>query len=132
MALTDSSPGRIIFYGTPEGGFNMDCAERVYAGDLLGISATGTVVPVDSDDAQHGRLVAGGNGATGDPIPCYVMAVIGGFTGGTEGAAVYPSGTAGQYTETVDTDSGDSNEIVGYVLSESEILVTPIRADSTA
>jgi hypothetical protein len=60
------------------------------------------------------------------------MAVIGGFTDGTEGNAVYTSGTAGQYTETVDTDSGDTNEIVGYVLTETEILVTPVRAHATA
>ena len=132
MALTDSSAGRIIYRGIPEGGFTMECAERVYTGDLLAVHTDGTVKPADSDDAEHGILVAGDNGADGDFIPCYVMAVIGGFTGGTEAGAVYTSATAGQYSETVDSTSGDTSEIVGYILSETEILVTPIRAHTTS
>ncbi len=132
MALTDTGVGRIIYRGIPEGGVTMVCEEAVSCGDLLGIGTTlGSVFPVDSDDAEYGRLIAGGNGATGDHIQVYVMSVIGGFTGGTEGNPVYPSGTAGRYTETVDSDGGDTDNIIGYVLTETEIMVTPVRADST-
>jgi hypothetical protein len=100
-------------------------------GDLLGIDANGKVFPVDSDDAEHGRLVAGIDGSTTQDCTCFWVAIIDGFTSGTEAAAIYPSGTAGSYTETADTDAGDSNEIVGYVMTETMIIVLPgIRADS--
>jgi hypothetical protein len=129
MALTEGT--RKIVAGIPDGGFTMPCAEAVKYGDLLGVSATGTVAPVDSDDAEHGRLIAAASGATGEYIPCYWMAVIDGFTGGTEAGAVYPSATPGAYTETADTTAGDSNEIIGYILSETMIMVMPsVRADS--
>jgi len=134
MALTDSGVGRIIYRGIPEGGFTMVCEEAVHTGDLLGIGTTlGSVYPVDSDAGEQGRLIAGENGATGDHIQCYVMAILGGFTDGTEAGAVYPSATDGQWTETADTDSSDSDTIVGYVLTETEILAIPsMRPDSTA
>ena len=129
MALTESK--RMIVAGVPEKGIPMPCAEAVSYGDLLGVDSNGKVFPVDSDDAEHGRLIAGADGATDETIPCYWMAVIDGFTGGTEAAAVYPGATAGKYTETADTDAGDSNEIIGYILTETMIIVLPaVRADS--
>ncbi len=132
MALTDGV-GRIIYRGIPEGGVTMVCEEAVNCGDLLGIGTTlGSVFPVNSDDGEFGRFVAGENGVTGDHIQCYFIAVLGGFTGGTEGNPVYPSDTDGQYTETADTDGSDTDNIIGYVLTETEIMVTPVRADSTA
>jgi hypothetical protein len=129
MALTEGT--RVIVAGVPPQGIRMPCAEDVKVGDLLGIDSDGKVFPVDSDDAEHGRLVAGTDGNTTKDCTCYLLAVIDGFTSGTEAAAIYPSGTAGSYTETADTDAGDSNEIVGYVMTETMILVLPgIRADS--
>ena len=114
-------------------GFVMQCAEAIKYGDLLAIDANGKVEPCDSDDAEHGRLIAAASGATDEYIPCYWMAVIDGYTSGTEAAALYPSGTPGSVTETADTDSGDSNEIVGYVMTETMIMLLPgVRADSTA
>ena len=131
MALTEGT--RKIVAGIPESGIQMTCAEAIKRGDLLGVDTDGKVFPVDSDDAEHGRLVAGTDGAADDVIPCYWMAVIDGFTSGTEAAAIYPSSTPGSYTETADTDSGDSDEIVGYALTETMIMVMPaVRADSTA
>jgi len=129
MALTEGT--RVIKAAIPADGILMPCAEAVKRGDLLGIDANGKVFPVNSDDAEHGRLIAGVDGATSEYIPCYWMAVIDGFTSGTEAAAIYPSATAGSYTETADTDAADSNEIVGYVMTETMIMVLPgVRADS--
>jgi len=129
MALTEGT--RKIVAGVPENGMPMPCAEAVKRGDLLGVNSDGEVFPVDSDDAEHGRLVAGTDGAADETIPCYWVAVIDGFTDGTEAGALYPSSTPGSYSETADTDASDSNEIVGYILTETMIVVLPaVRADS--
>ncbi len=132
MALTEGVT-RYIVKGWPTQGTPMQCAEAVKLGDLVGIDTNGYVFPVDSDDGEQGRGVAGAKGATGRFIPVYIGAIIGGFTGGTEAGAVYPSGTAGQWTETADVNSSDSDTIVGYVITETMILAIPaMRADSTA
>ena len=131
MALTEGT--RIIVAACPDIGIFMTTSEAVSQGDLLGIDSNGYVFPVDSDDGEQGRLVAGSGGASGATIQCYWMAVIDGFTGGTEAAAIYPSTTAGSYTETADTTGSDTNTIVGYVMTETMIMVMPgVRADSTA
>lgn len=131
MALTEGT--RVIEQAVPNYGIPMTCAEAIKYGDLVGIDANGKLIQVDSDDADHGRFIAGADGNAGDVIPCFTLAVISGYTGGTEGAALYPSATPGQITETADVTSGDSNEIVGYVLTETKILAMPgVRADSTA
>ena len=131
MALTEGS--RKIVAGWPIGGFPMECAETIKCGDLLAISSAGELVPVDSDDGEQARLIAGKSGEDGDFIPCYVGAIVEGFTGCTEAAAIYPSITAGQYTETADTTGSDTNTIIGYALTETMILAIPgMRADSTA
>lgn len=128
MALTEGT--RVIVAGVPEKGIPMICAEAVSYGDLLAVDANGKVEPVDSDDAEHGRLIAAEDGAADDVIPCYWIAVMDGFTAGTEGGALYPSGTDGAVSESIETDAGDSNEIVGWVLTETMILLIPsIRAD---
>ncbi len=131
MALTEGS--RIIVAGWPTGGFPMECAEAITCGDLIGIDSNGKAFPVDSGDAEQGRGVAGKTGIASRFIPVYIGAVIGGFTGGTEAAALYPSETAGQWTETADVTGSDTNTIVGYVITETMILAMPgMRADSTA
>ena len=130
MALTEGT--RRIVAGIPESGIVMQCAEAIKYGDLLAIDANGKVEPADADDAEHGRLVAAASGATDEYIPCYWMAVIDGYTGGTEAAAIYvDETTAGCVTETVDTDAGDTNEIVGYVMTSTMVMILPaVRADS--
>jgi len=133
MALTEGT--RVIYAAAPSFGIPMtvQASKTVKVGDALTVHTDGTVRPADSDDGDQVRLIAGENGNAGDKISCYWMAVIDGFTGGTEAAAVYLSSTPGQYTETADTDSGDTDTIIGYVLTETKILVLPaVRADSTA
>lgn len=134
MAFADNQTARVIIGASPEFGVPMAIAtgETVYTGDLLGV-ASDKVFPVDSDDAEHGRLVAGRGGAAGDIIPCHTSAIIGGFSGATSAAPIYPGATAGQYTETADVTAGDSNEIVGYMLTDTIAMVVPaVRADSVA
>jgi len=131
MALTEGT--RVIVAAAPDIGIYMECSADVVQGDALTIDAAGTVSAADSDDGDQVRLIAGEAGADGSIIQCYWFAVIDGFTDGTEAAAVYLSGTAGQYTETADTDASDTDTIIGYVLTETKIMVMPgVRADSTA
>jgi len=133
MALTEGT--RIIYSAAPEFGIPMtvQAAKTVKRGDALTVHSDGTVRAADSDDGDQVRLIAGEDGNAGEKIPCYWMAVIDGFTGGTEAGAVYLSSTAGEYTVTADTDAQDTNTIIGYVLTETKILVLPgVRADSTA
>ena len=131
MALTEGT--RVIEQAVPNYGIPMKCGEAVKYGDLVGVDSNGEIFPVDSDDGEHGRLIAGADGAPGDIIPCFTEAVISGYTSGTEAAALYPSGTAGSVSETADTDADDSNEIVGYVLTETKAWLKPgVRPDSVA
>jgi len=85
--------------------------------------------------AIQGRLVAGEDGANGDEITAYRRAVVGGYSGGTAGSAVYVAeGTDyGRITETAPADAGDANTIIGYVTSAAVAALEPgSRADSTA
>jgi len=130
MALTEGVARKIVA-GWPTGGFTMLCAEAVDCGDLLSISSSGTVVPANATSDEEPRLVAGGNGATGQGIPCYLGAVIDGFTDGTEAGALYLSTTDGQYSESSATGTTDTIQIIGYVLTETMILAIPaMRADA--
>lgn len=130
MALTEGN--RIIYASWPDKGITLTASEAVKVGDLLGI-ASSKVFPVDSDDGEQGRFVALADAEASESVPCAVGAIIGGFTGGTSAGAVYPSTTAGQYTETADVTGGDTNTIVGYIIDAYTILVLPaVRADSTA
>lgn len=130
MALTEGN--RIIYASWPDKGFPVTASEAVKVGDLLGI-ASSKVFPVDSDDGEQGRFVALADADASQAVPCAMGAIIGGFTGGTSAGAVYPGTTAGQYTESADSDSGDTNTIVGYIIDANTIIVLPaVRADSTA
>ena len=131
MALIEGT--RVLYAVAPEFGIPMtvQAAKTVKRGDALTVHTDGTVRAANSDDGDQVRMIAGQEGAAGDVIPCHWMAVIDGFTGGTEAAPVYLSNTAGQYTETADTTAADTNTIIGYVLTETKILVLPsVRADS--
>ena len=131
MALTEGT--RVLYAVAPEFGIPMtvQAAKTVKRGDALTVHTDGTVRASDSDDGDQVRLIAGEDGGAGEKISCHWMAVIDGFTGGTEAGAVYLSGTAGAYTETADTDAADTNTIIGYILTETKILVLPsVRADS--
>ena len=133
MAFSDPGTGRIIEQG--EGTVKVTLAEACKAGDILGYSSGWKRALAIVGTAIQGRLVAGEDGANGDEITAYRRAVVGGYSGGTAGSAVYVAeGTDyGQITETAPTDVGDANTIIGYVASAAVAALEPgSRADSTA
>jgi len=133
MAFSDPGKGRIIEQG--EGLVKITLAEACKAGDILGYSSGWKRALATVGTAIQGRLVAGEDGANGDEITAYRRAVVGGYSGGTAGSAVYVAeGTDyGRITETAPADAGDANTIIGYVTSAAVAALEPgSRADSTA
>ncbi len=133
MALTEATPiKRIIKHAY--GRCRITLAETVKQGDALGYSSgwkrslatVGTVIPCE--------LVALEAGVSGDVIEAGAGAEIGGFTGGTPGAACYSAegSSNGEYTETKPTTGSDIDTVIGRILSASTILVLPtVKAADT-
>ena len=133
MAFSDPGTGRIIEQG--EGLVKITLAEACKAGDILGYSSGWKRALATVGTAIQGRLVAGEDGASGDVITAYRRAVVGDYSGGTAGNAVYVAeGTDyGEITETKPTTSGDCDTIIGYMVSATVAALEPgSRADSTA
>ena len=133
MAFSDPGTGRIIEQG--EGLVRITLAEACKAGDILGYSSGWKRALATTGTAIQGRLVAGEDGANGDVITAYRRAVVGSYSGGTAGNAVYlAEGTDyGEITETKPTTSGDCDTIIGYMASATVAALEPgSRADSTA
>ena len=133
MALSDPGTGRIIEQG--EGSVKITLAEACKAGDVLGYSSGWKRALATVGTAIQGRLVAGEDGASGDVITAYRRAVVGGYSGGTAGNAVYVAeGTDyGKITETKPTTSGDCDTVAGYMVSATAGALEPgSRDDSTA
>ncbi len=133
MALTEASPIRRIVKEA-YGRCRITLAETVKQGDALGYSSgwkrslatVGTVIPCE--------LIALEAGISGDVIEAAAGGVLGGFTGGTPGSALYQAeGSAyGEYTETKPTTGSDIDTVIGRILSASEVLVLPsVRAADT-
>ena len=132
MALTDPGKGRIIEQG--EGLVKITLAEACQAGDVLGYSSGWKRALATVGTAIQGRLVAGEDGASGDEITAYRRAVVGDYSGGTAGNAVYVAeGTDyGKVTETKPTTSSDCDTVIGYMVSATVAALEPgSRADST-
>ena len=133
MAFSDPGTGRIIEQG--EGLVRVTLAEACKAGDILGYSSGWKRALATVGTAIQGRLVAGEDGDNGDVITAYRRAVVGGYSGGTAGSAVYAAeGTDyGEITETKPTTSGDCDTLIGYMVSATVAALEPgSRADSTA
>jgi len=133
MAFADSGTGRIIEQG--EGMVKITLGEDCKAGDILGYDSGWKRVLATVGTAIQGRLVAGEDGASGDVITSYRRAVVGDYSGGTAGNAVYAAeGTAyGEITETKPTTSGDCDTVIGYMASATVAALEPgSRTDSTA
>ena len=132
MAFADPGTGRIVEQG--EGLVRITLAEAVKTGDILGYSSGWKRALATVGTAIQGRLVAGEDGASGDVITAYRRAVVSGYSGGTDGNAVYVAeGTDyGQITETAPTTSGDVNTLIGYLASATVAALEPgSRTDST-
>lgn len=136
MAFADSQASGVIDYG--EDVANITLAGAAKLGDTIGWSAGWKRALATVGTAIQLRCVAGEDGATGQRIKVYFgKTTISGsrFSGGTAGSALYVAeGTSnGKYTETAPSDTGDCNTIVGYVLSDNEVVVLPNRnTDSVA
>ena len=133
MAFSDPGKGRIVEQG--EGLVKITLAEACKAGDILGYSSGWKRALATVGTAIQGRLVAGEDGASGDEITAYRRAVVGTYSGGTAGNAVYVAeGTDyGKIIETKPTTSGDCDTIIGYMASAAVAALEPgSRADSTA
>ncbi len=133
MAFSDPGKGRIIEQG--EGLVKITLAEACQEGDILGYSSGWKRALATTGTAIQGRLVAGEAGANGDVITAYRRAVVSGYSGGTDGNAVYAAeGTDyGKITETKPTTSGDCDTIIGYMVSATVAGLEPgSRTDSTA
>src|SRR4030042_1441615 len=87
MVFSDPGTGRIIEQG--EGLVRITLAEPCPAGDILGYSSGWKRALATAGTAIQGRLVAGEDGASGDVITAYRRAVVGGYSGGTAGNAIY-------------------------------------------
>ncbi len=133
MALTEASPIRRIVKEA-YGRCRITLAETVKQGDALGYSSgwkrslatVGTAIPCE--------LIALEAGISADVIEAAVGGVLGGFSGGTPGSALYQAeGSAyGEYTETKPTTGSDIDTVIGRILSASEVLVLPsVRAADT-
>ena len=97
-------------------------------GDLIGISSN-TYVRADSDGGIFAEFVAGApavSGSTG--VPLYRAALVWGnsrFTGGTAGAPLYLSDTAGE----CDESAGTTAQHVGFVGHDGvSVFLCPVRA----
>ncbi|MFH1002852.1 MAG: hypothetical protein V1780_01755 [Chloroflexota bacterium] len=133
MALADPGTGRIVEQG--EGLVRITLAEAVKAGDILGYSSGWKRALATAGTAIQGRLVAGGDGASGDVITAGRRAVVSGYSGGTAGNAVYVAEGSdyGQITETAPATSGDVDTVIGYLASATVAALEPgSRTDSTA
>ncbi len=133
MAFSDPGKGRIVEQG--EGLAKITLAEACKAGDILGYSSGWKRALATVGTAIQGRLIAGEDGASGDEVTAYRRAVVGSYSGGTAGDAVYVAeGTDyGKVTETKPTTSGDCDTVIGYMVSATVAALEPgSRADSTA
>jgi hypothetical protein len=132
MAFSDPGKGRIIEQG--EGVVKITLAEACKAGDILGYSSGWKRALATTGTAIQGRLVAGEDGVSGDLITAYRRAVVGGYSGGTAGNAVYVAEDTdyGKITETKPGTSGDCDTVIGYMVSATEAALEPgSRTDST-
>ncbi len=134
MPLTEASPiHRTIKAIGPK--FKITLAGTVLAGDALGYASGWKQALATAGTAIQTELIALEGGDSGDEIEVAATAVLGGFTGGTVGGAVYQAEGSlnGQYTETAPATATDVNTIIGAILSATDILVWPgNRAPSTA
>ena len=103
---------------------SMTAAEALAAGDLVYITAAGTVMKADANDIAKAAvgfvLTAIGNGASGI---VYFEGTITGLSGLTPGAQYFLSATAGQVVlaASLPTAAGDVAQPIGRAISATEI-----------
>ena len=116
----------------------IELSGTVTKGDILGYSSGWKRALSTTGSVVQARCVASEDGVSGQKIVAYFdYALIGGsrFSGATVGGAVYVAEGSdnGKYTQTAPSTSGDSTKIVGYAISPTVLMITPLwKDDSTA
>jgi len=122
MSLTDYKPRILSQVSLP---IKVTLAGDVYAGDMIGYSASGWVQAIASATAPiAAKLIAGEDGESGDVIDAYKSAVVMSFTGGTAGADLFLSSTAGEVKESV---TGSLYQKVGFMASATMGVLSPVE-----
>jgi hypothetical protein len=116
MAFADTSTRHLLEAMLP---VKITLAEACDTGDPLGYS-TGWK-RADANNSIYMELIAGEAGAIGDVITAYRLAVVEGFTGGTDGGALYLSDTAGKYG----SSAGSVSQVCGQMISETAAFLFP-------
>uniref|UniRef100_A0A6H1ZIT8 Uncharacterized protein n=1 Tax=viral metagenome TaxID=1070528 RepID=A0A6H1ZIT8_9ZZZZ len=134
MAFVDAESGAILYEKEGEG--TIVLAGTVTKGDILGYSAGWKIAIATTGGVVQARCVAGEDGVSGQRIVVYFDRVVmgGRFSGGTAGAALYvaeASGEDGHYIETAPSTSGDATKKIGYMVSASIGVITPLYADDS-
>ena len=117
MAFADGSLRRNL---EGMGAAKVTLAGAVAVGDLVGYSSGW--VRADGDANIPARFVAGEDGASGDEITIFRSVVVSGFSGGTPGAKLYLSATAGGYGASAATLS----QVVGVLTAADTAAVEPL------
>jgi len=124
MPVTDAQSGGTVFAVGPKVPVTLN--GTVSKGDLLAPDGTG-YVRADADLAAGPLvpvLVALEDGVSADVIIAAEAALVSGhYSGGTKGAALYASGTAGKVTETKPTTVGDFAGKVGHLVAADLALL---------
>jgi len=112
----------------------------IYAGMPVYIDSSGNAITADVDGSSLSAVVLGVAIADNDGGTCFVsgnvidvvyQGRVTGYASMTPGLPVYASTLAGQMQQTESFGTGDYLTEVGVAVTASEILVRPVRLNST-
>lgn len=102
-----------------------DAGSAIAAGELVVMSSDGAIDPADTTSAAASVLgVAVQGAAAGDRIDVVTAGRAVCVTGGTPGAILHASDTAGEPAEAAGTNAG----VAGVVLTATTVLIRPVTA----
>ena len=116
MAFADSGARSCLFGFAP---VTVTFTGAVNEGDLVGYSSGWC--QADGSPTIAAGFVAAKTYAAGEEGVMYAGAVVDGFTGGTPGATVYMSDTAGHYSDS----AGSYSQVVGLMASATVAVIFP-------
>ena len=118
MAFADTGTRTIVHADLPVQ-ITLAAGVTVNTGDPLGNSSGWK--PADANNSIYMELIAGEHGEGGDVIVAYRLAVVEGFSGGTDGADLYLSDTAGKYSDS----PGSVSQVCGQMVSATRAVLMP-------